>query len=239
MKNRQISQNLILSVPTDAQNRRFSVKKSLKHRAYENIKKMIISNQISHEIPITELELSKTLGIGRAPIREALNLLSKDGLIQLIPNKGAILKRFSIHDLIQIYKIREVLDPLAAKQSIGRVDPSEVKKIEEKFLRKKNPSWESGEQFSQELHSLIYQSCGNQYLIEVFQSLILKIEVSRHFLWDLFARSGDLGVLERRRNEHVEIIRLLKEKDTKNIIKISKKHICNAIKDILDGYKWE
>lgn len=208
-------------------------KKPLKYQAYEKLKRMIISNQISHKNPITELELSRTLAMGRAPIREALNLLSKDGLIQLIPNKGAILRQFSSHDLIQIYQIREVLDPLASKQATGRIDLSELKKIKKKYLNKKKSDWESGRQFSQELHSLIYRSCGNPYLMEVFENLILKIEVSRHSLWNLWTNSADLKIIERRKQEHAEIIRALKERDAENVEKISKKHISNAIRDTL------
>ena len=206
--------------------------RSLKQQAYENIKKMITSDQISYENPFTELQLCKTLKIGRSPIREALNLLSKDGLIQLIPNKGAVLKKFSFDDLIQIYQIREVLDPLATKQAAGKIDLFELEKIEKKYLPQ-NCNWELGRQFSQELHSLIYKSSCNPYLIEVFENLHCKIEVSRHSLWNLWVKSGENELMERRKKEHAGIIQSLKEGDGKNAEKRSKEHISNAIKDTI------
>jgi len=208
-------------------------KESLKHQAYEKIKKLIISNQISHKHPITELELSKTLKVGRAPIREALNLLSKDGLIQLIPNKGGFLRQFSSHDLIQIYQIREVLDPLATKQAIGRIDLSELEKIEKKYVPQKITDWESGRQFSKELHSLIYHSSGNPYLMEIFENLQLKNEVSWNSLWNLWTKVPHAKVMEKRKEEHLKIIRALKKKDAQGAETESRKHISDAIQDIL------
>lgn len=208
-------------------------KESLKQQSYEKIKTMIISSQISPDHPITELELSKTLKVGRGPIREALNLLSKDGLIQLIPNKGGMIKKFSSQDLIQIYQIREALDPLAAKQAIGRIDISELENLERKLLTADMSNQESGRQFSKDLHSLIYRSCGNPYLLELFENLQLKDEVSWNSLWNLWSKESDSKTIEKRMNEHLEIIRCLKEKDAGKAEKISKEHISNAIQDIL------
>lgn len=193
---------------------------------------MILSNQISNDHPITELELSKTLAMGRTPIREALNLLSKDGIIQLIPNKGFILRQISYEDIIQIYQIREVLDPLATRLSTERIDLSKLEEIEEKYLRKKS-DWESSRQFSQELHSLIYKSCGNPYLIEMFESLDFRIEAKRNSAWNLWIKFNDTVVIERRKQEHAEIIQALKEKNSEAAEKMSKEHISDAIRDII------
>jgi DNA-binding GntR family transcriptional regulator len=71
------------------------IQKTKKHRAYESIKAMIVSNHARLGDAFTELSLSKTLKMGRTPIREALNLLEKDGLIHLLPNKGFFVNRIS------------------------------------------------------------------------------------------------------------------------------------------------
>ena len=206
---------------------------SLKQQAYDKIKNLILENQISHDRQITELELNKTLQVGRAPIREALNLLSKDGLVQLVPNKGAFLRRFSPHDLVQIYRIREVLDPLAARQAIERIDLKELERIERKYAPREIADWESGRQFSKELHSFIYHSSGNPFLSAVFEDLQLKNEVSWNSLWSLWKRTPQTRAIEKRRKEHLAIIHSLKKRDAQKAEASSREHISNALQDLL------
>lgn len=215
-------------------NRSVKPKRTKKNQAYEAIKKIIISHKILSEEPVTELSLSKSLRMGRTPIREALNLLSRDGLITLIPNKGFILNQIKNEDLIYIYQIREALDPLAAKLAAKRIQFSMLEEIERKFHCENNADFKHGRNFSRKLHSLIYKFCGNPYLIEIFKSLNLKIDLSRDSLWDLWKKSGDRNFVERRYQEHMEIIRLLKEGDAKGVETLCKTHMANTIKDLVN-----
>lgn len=208
-------------------------KRTKKHQAYEVIKTMILSNHVRQEDPFTELSLCKTLGMGRTPIREALNLLAKDGVIQLIPNKGFILKRISSDDLIRLYQIREALDGLAARLAAVRANVSELERIENRYLDGKQPDWESGRHLSSELHSFIYKSCGNPHLLEIYEGLGLKVDLAMNSLWQLWVRSDSTDLLQRRNREHAEIIRCLKEKDADGAERMSKEHMSNTIKDIL------
>jgi DNA-binding GntR family transcriptional regulator len=210
------------------------VRISLKQQAYEKIKKMILANQISQEHQLTEQGLNQILKVGRGPIREALNLLSKDGLLHLVPNRGAFLRQFSPHDLIQIYQIRERLDPLAARQAIGRIDLIELDKIEKKYTSRKMASWKSDLQFSKDLHSIIYRSAGNPYLLEIFENLQLKNEVSWNSLWSLWMKVPRAKVIEKRKEEHLRIIRALKKGDAQGAENESRKHISEAMQDILE-----
>ncbi len=208
-------------------------RRPLKFQAYENIKNLITANQISPDHPITEMDLSRLLGIGRTPIREALNLLSKDGIIQLIPHKGAILRSISYSNLIHLYQIRELLDPLAAQQATGRIDPAKLKEIESRYLVKNRTSSDPGYLFSHELHSLIYRSADNPYLVEIFENLSFKIRVCMHSLWNLWRQTGDLKFIKKRNQEHAEIIRALKKGNPVSAGRASRGHIAMAIKDIV------
>jgi len=204
-----------------------------KYQAYEAIKKMIMSHRISYEEPMTELRLSKVLLIGRTPIREALNLLSRDGLITLIPNRGFILNQIKNEDLVHIYRIREALDPVATRHAAAAIELSKLQEIEMKYLNSSKDDWENGREFSNELHTLIYKSCGNPYLVGIFENLIMKIQLSRSSLWEFWSRSGDTSSVERRYQEHMEIIRLLKKRDAEGAEKVSKTHISRTIQDIV------
>ena len=210
-----------------------TAKPPLKFQAYETIKEMITSHRIAPDRAITEMDLSKALRMGRTPIREALNLLSKDGIIQLVPHKGAVLKPVSYENLIQIYQIREVLDPLAARQAIGRIDLEQLREIEKKYTRREDDDQEAGRHFSRDLHSLIYRSCLNPYLTEIFESLRVRMQVCLHSLWELWARANDHRLMARRKQEHLAIIRALRKKDADGAAHISRDHISRALNDIL------
>ena len=161
------------------------------------------------------------------------NLLSKDGVIQLVPHKGAVLKPVSYENLIHIYQIREVLDPLAAGQAIGRIDLARLKEIEKKYIRREDNDQEAGQHFSRELHSLIYRSCFNPYLTEIFESLNVRMQVCLHSLWELWAKANDHHLMARRKQEHLAIIRALRKRDADGAAHISRNHISRALNDIL------
>jgi DNA-binding GntR family transcriptional regulator len=204
----------------------------LKFQAYQKIKAMLTDRQIASDRPITEMELSRTLGMGRTPIREALNLLSKDGLVELFPHKGAVLKTVSHENLIHLYQIREVLDPLAASQAFGRIDLNLLGEIEKKYLDGRSGDWKAGEDFSWDLHALIYRSCLNPYLSEVFASLQTRMQVCLHSLWELWARAKDRQFMEKRNREHLAIIQALRQRDGEAVARVSREHISRAIRDI-------
>jgi len=209
------------------------LRQPLKFQAYEKVKEMITSHRISANRPITEMDLSKHLGMGRTPIREALNLLSKDGVIQLVPNKGAVLKPVTYENLIHIYQIREVLDPLATQQAVGRINIQQLEEIEKNYLDLGDNDPDAGQHFSRELHSLIYRSGLNPYLTEIFESLDVRMQVCLHSLWQLWARANDRKLMRRRNQEHLAIIRALQRKDVKRAVQISRNHISRAMEDIL------
>jgi DNA-binding GntR family transcriptional regulator len=126
-----------------------------------------------------------------------------------------------------------VLDGLAARHATLRIDRGELDRIENKYLHGRQPDWESAPQLSRDLHSLIYKSCGNSYLVEVYESLRLKIDLGMDSLWQLWRGSGSTDLMERRSREHAEIIQCLKERNTEGAERMCKEHISNVIKDIL------
>ena len=148
-------------------------------------------------------------------------------------HKGAFINKITLWDLIDIYTLRHVLDPLAAGLAIGKVPLEEITAIEEKIQNlNRNPDWESSHQLSQNLHELIYRSCGNNYLREVYKNLTLKIEASRYYLWHMWKAASDRQAMERRKQEHVDIAHALRCRDLESAEKSSREHIFNVLSEI-------
>ena len=88
---------------------------SLEEKVYHSLEQQILSGKFKAGEALTEVKLAKSLGVSRTPVREALQRLGREGLIRLVPNKGAVVVGISEKDLIDIYKIRMRLEGLAAR----------------------------------------------------------------------------------------------------------------------------
>lgn len=89
----------------------------MRERAYEHIKKLISDGKLEAGSPISELVLAKELGSSRTPIREAMNQLDAEGLLEQGPNGGMTVAQLKREDIIEIYELREALEVY----SVGRV----------------------------------------------------------------------------------------------------------------------
>lgn len=91
-----------------------SVKESRVHNAYEKLKADILLGELSPGFQAPEPEIAERLQMSRTPVREALIRLETDGLVVLIPRRGARVVSVSVQDLVEIMEILGALEPLAA-----------------------------------------------------------------------------------------------------------------------------
>lgn len=97
----------------------FGSNPSLKQLVYDNLKERIISGELKPGMRLREEDLSSEMNISRAPIREALNMLERDGFTTIMPRKGAIVAEVRKEDIRYIWEMRALLEPYAAKQSVA------------------------------------------------------------------------------------------------------------------------
>ena len=115
---------------------------SKKQQAYDEIKRMIIENEVEKDAPLVERTLCDLLGISRTPVREALRELAADGLVDIIDGKGVYVKRIDYKDMIEIFEVREALERKAIQLFIERMDQSQL----EEFQRYMNAQEQAYEQ---------------------------------------------------------------------------------------------
>ncbi len=87
----------------------------MRNEVYEHLKLEILSGALEPGIKLAEIPLSERLGVSRTPVREAVQRLAQDGLVQIQANKGAKVRGISPQEIEEIYAVREVLDGLAAR----------------------------------------------------------------------------------------------------------------------------
>lgn len=199
------------------------VNMNIHQQAYNIIAEQIISGSLKPGARITEKEIASILGVSRTPVREAMKLLSKDGLIEVIPHKGAIVRKLSLIDIKEIYEIRAVLEGLGAKLASKHIPKKELDKIIESVKTCKD-ELDKGRveffvEFDTKLHSLILTYCGNKHLQKTINSLNNLIYYFRVEIAKKIERSIEAF------HEHNRLLQALKNQDGDLAEEAMKDHI--------------
>ena len=82
---------------------------------YDSLRDAIWEGRFAHGERLREEEIASALGVSRTPVRETLFRLEREGLVRVVEGKGAFVAAYSLEDMIEIYQMREGLEPLAAR----------------------------------------------------------------------------------------------------------------------------
>ena len=128
---------------------------------------------------LTELDLQKQFNISRTPIRESFRVLEKKGLVEVIPRKGAFVKRISPRDIEEHFPVRSVLEGLAAKQAYSKIRANNLELMERALARMKiaAENEDTKNYWKQHIlfHEIFIDVCGNQLLIDFLKNLRMQI----------------------------------------------------------------
>lgn len=97
---------------------------------HDSIRRAILTGDLEPGQELSQVQLAKRLGISRTPLREALRLLEREGLVESPPNRSVRVAGFSLEDLDQVYSIRLVLEDAAIRMSVHRLTPEELAAME-------------------------------------------------------------------------------------------------------------
>ena len=148
----------------------------LTERAYERIRHDIITCAIVPGAEISEAQLCAQHGFGKAPVRVALTKLSHDGLVRAIPRRGYMVTPITLKDIHDIFELRAMLEPQAARMAAGKVNMQRLRAIEEVC----RSGYERGEtrstgrylEATKAFHVTIAQATGNARLAGAIEHLL-------------------------------------------------------------------
>ncbi len=204
--------------------------KSKKVIVFENLKKRVINHSLKPGDPLNEGVLSKELKISKTPIREALQQLEKEGFIQNIPGKGAFVSRISFQDIRELFEIREILEcevikRVASKGDINRVEAEAIRRRFESVETDGNRNPRSHFKAGDQIHTFIFESLGNQRLLEYYRRLQDHIERMRLYFFNQVNPERS----EQSFKEHLEILDALIAQDPQRAEKAMREHLQNSI----------
>lgn len=100
--------------------------RSLSDTAYQTIKRKIITLEYRPGQYLSELQICKSLNIGRMPVHSALHRLMVEGLVEIIPRKGVIVRPNSLNEVLALLEARWLIEPFCAGMAVARASPQDV-----------------------------------------------------------------------------------------------------------------
>jgi DNA-binding GntR family transcriptional regulator len=204
---------------------------NLRERVYEIIKRTIIFQEIPQGEKIDEENLAKQLGVSRTPIRESLFRLEKEGIIKIIPRRGAFVVKHSKESIIEILLVREVLEGLATRLAVDHINPQAIDTMKSLFkgFSESNIHDQSNNytKVDLEFHNLIIKGSRNDLLMSLMNILNDHIQMLRLRTVALKGRP------EQSLREHIDIIDALEKRNTSLAESLMRTHIQNIRESVL------
>lgn len=209
---------------------------SLSAKVFHKLREEILAGKYAADEELKEKNIGEELGVSRTPVREALRQLELEGLVSIIPNRGAFVVGVSLKDVKDIYEIRSLLEGLCAKWAARNITDEQLAELEENIFLSEfhsaKENWEQILELDNRFHELLYQASASRELIHVLKDYHQYVQRVRKIT---------LAEPERVKNstgEHRLIVEALKNHDPETAQKQARNHILSTISN-MDKIGWE
>ena len=204
---------------------------SLSDRIFEIIEEAILSGSIGPGERIIETELAKNLGTSKSPVREALKKLEGEGVVDLLPRKGFIVKKIDRKSVEDFCEVMFIVEPPVAALSLKRRDRTVCKKFD-KIMKDMRNSLSHKEYrlyltLNRNFHGLFYELTENELITKIFRILYNQTDIFR----STFLYTGER--LLRSMEEHLAIADAYQKGDQKLLERAVKNHLVMFKENIL------
>jgi len=155
-------------------------RRTLHDEVLERLRDMIIEGRLEPGSRINEGIVGAQLGVSRTPLREAIKTLASEGLVEIQPAKGAVVRRFSAHDLYQILEVLKTLEQLGGRMACEQASDATIAAIDDLHRRMMAlyATRERLEYFklNQAIHSAIVAASANTVLMQMHETLQARIK---------------------------------------------------------------
>lgn len=190
------------------------------------LRDMIIEGRLEPGARLHEGQLGEQLGVSRTPLREAIKYLASEGIVELVPSRGAIVKRFGAKDVKDMLVVLASLERLAAQLACGAATDAEIARIramhDEMIRHYKVRDRLEYYKLNQGIHSAIVTAGHNDALSEIHGLLQMRLKRIR-FVGHEGAEKWAAAV-----REHEEMIAALEARDASTLSEVLGRHLDNA-----------
>lgn len=209
---------------------------SLSAQVFHTLREEILMGKYQKDEELKEKTIGEELGVSRTPVREALRQLELEGLVTIIPNRGAFVVGISKSDIQDIYEIRSLLEGLCAKWAAVNISEKQIQELEENnYLTDFHIAkghYEQIVELDNRFHEILYEASDSKVLNHTLSDFHHYVERVRKVSLGSPKRASESN------EEHRKIVEALKVHDTKQAQKLANMHIMNTIRSY-DSYGWD
>ncbi len=209
--------------------------KPLREVVFNTLKEAIITGELKPGERLMEVQLSEKIGVSRTPVREAIRKLELEGLVEMIPRKGAHVAEITTKDIMDVLEVRATLDGLATALSAERITESELSSLKNvltqltTYIEKEN--LQGSIKKDVEFHEVIYKSSRNDKLIQIINNLREQVHRFRVIYMKDYSSPKDLI------EEHIRIYDAISRRDPELARNVAIEHIKNQETTIVNALK--
>jgi len=198
-------------------------RRSLGKYVYETLKEAIVTGELPEGRRVVESRVAAALGISRTPVREAIHMLDREGLLTRTGNTGYAVTALSREEIVETFGIRGILESYAARLAAARHRQRDLRSLEERIetyqMHLDAGRLDALSTINTEFHDLLYALSGSPRLVKMINDLRDPIYRFRRII----LKRTDLA---RRSNEdHREMLRLMRERDEEGVERVVREHI--------------
>lgn len=205
--------------------------RSLGGQVFEKIRSNIVEGIYKNGEVLREVSLGEELGVSRTPVREALHQLELEGLVEIVPNKGARVRGISQKDIQDIYHMRSYLEGMAARWAAKNISKEDLEELEEviylaKFQLKKAGRSSHVVELDGKFHEILYRATGSRMMEHILKDFCKYVQMARSF-----SLSGNERA-QKSVEEHEAIFEAIKNKDGDLAEKLANEHILHVMENL-------
>ncbi len=204
---------------------------SLADSVYQRILEAILSGALASGMELSEVALAAELGVSRTPVHEALLRLAADGLVEDLSSRQARVASFSRSDIVEIYEVRQILEPAAAGRAAHGLSLEQVAELRAAAnalaAAKGKRDWPSRAiDFDMRFHDVLASAAGNERLRQ-------EIHRYRRLVRAFCRATGSRENLQQAYNEHLRILAALESRDACEARQAMADHIASRLSSVL------
>jgi DNA-binding GntR family transcriptional regulator len=205
-------------------------RRSLHDELVERLRRRIVEGDLAPGEKISEKELCVAYGVSRTPLREALKVLARDGLVVLTPYRGAHVSMLTVADLEQAFPVIGTLEALAGELACARATDEEIGKISLLHL-KMLTAWKTRDRkkyfrLNQRIHEALAEAARNPVLDQMRGMLTQRVARARYYA-NISTPRWDQAM-----KEHEEILAALKARDGERLGRLLKEHLAHKMETL-------
>lgn len=206
--------------------------KSLKERAYDKLKELIVTGALEPGEMQNEKRLAEALGVSRTPVREALLELSQEGMVAFVQGKGVVICKLTPQQIREVFEIRRVIEGYIVKKIATRLTDTDIKEIDKNIRNQEKMLLKADRlafiEYDKQFHLYLAAKIGNQRIESILNNLRDQIH-----LMGIRAVEND-SRMKQVIEEHRAIFSGLKEQNSQKALKAMIHHLENTKKIITD-----